>query len=170
MSSIDKFEKSPNMEPGRASCLILSSLHEQLRKILIPSNSSLDILCIVYQIFQNSHFYLNEWESLTVESSLAHDVAAVMRRYEGSFQLRGLGIWLIEMLVTHLKSPECLDVLSAPPVIEDLFRISLEHPTQDKCIRIFYSLFSKQKVSFSLAYEISKFCPLLYSSINSDML
>ena len=140
----------------------LESLPVLLKRICAAKNSSLDILSIIYQIYSNSHFYLAQWKALNTDIATLEEIASLVRRYEGSFQLKGFGVWLIDMFQTHLTDLDCLAVVINAAIVEDLLRISVEHNTNGKCVRIFTRLVHIKAILFLNIYNTGEHrrCPV----------
>jgi hypothetical protein len=113
-------------ESGASLASILSEL--------VTLHYSWDIFCKIVKVYAASHQYLEQWRNLTADFTLVESVIATVRRYETGFQLRGLGIWLMDMMLVHLTDLKCLETLTSLKTIDAVLRIFLEHPSHCRCL------------------------------------
>lgn len=109
--------------------------------------------CLIYG---NAHHYLREWEELNVSAEVVTKIIKIIRQYEGNLQLKGLGIWLMEMFRQYCQGIDIADILSQKSTVEDLLRIALEHPVHDRCFLILANLIKAKALTYGRICSIGK--------------
>lgn len=138
----------------------MASENEPLEYILntLPGlNDSWEIFHRIVKVYSQSHRYLDQWKHIEIDRILVENIIATVRRFEGGFQLKGLGIWLLIMLVSHIKDPETLKLLGSPKTVDALVRIFLEHSGHAKCLDYFVKCIELKLVTFVQIADIGKF-------------
>ena len=146
--SSEEFEATESSTTGdHLSC----ELHQ-----LLTLTDSLEIFCAIHAIYAFSHKNFSKWKELDLTFSVIEDLIAMVRRFEGTFQFKGLGIWLLEMLLISSKNSPGLQALGSISTINTLIRISLEYNAQDKCFRYFLKCIELRLTTFGQLCDIGK--------------
>ena len=144
MSSED-FDSTGNLDDN--------GLSSQLSQLLILTDS-LEIFCAIHEIYAFSHVHISQWKDLNLASNLIEDLIGMVCRFEGSYQFKGLGIWLLDMLLESGCELSCLQALGSISTLNALLRISLEHNAQDKCFRYFLKCIDMKLTTFGQLFDM----------------
>lgn len=132
-----------------------SSLMESLIKLTKLADPR-DIYAAIHKLYANSHHYHQQWSDLPIDSQLINQLVLLVRRYDGNFQLKGLGIWLLDTIDSHCTHGESSEHISSPLVIEDLIRIAMEFSASERCLRMISRLVGQNRSRQSEIFEIGK--------------
>jgi hypothetical protein len=125
---------------------------------LVQLSDSWEIFYRIVNIYAQSHVYLEQWKSIRIDVKLLENIIATVRRYEGGFQLKGLGVWLLDMLLYHVNDVDGLNALGSPKTIDAMLRIFLEHPSHCKCLGYLLGCIKLKLVTFGQICDNGKIC------------
>ena len=115
-----------------------------------------DIYSLVWSIFSNGHAYYSEWNELDIDVDFCQGIVSTIMNQEECGQLKGIGLWLLEMMVSHCKTGVCIDILTEDHVLTKILTIFIKQSTHDRCLNLLIACIERGKLKFTDIYTRSK--------------
>ena len=123
---------------------------------IVKCSTYFDIYSVIFGIFSASHKYFEEWKHIAISELPLSEIIKVVRKQEEVAQLKGLGLWLLEMIVNHDKSQESVNLVATTEVLTDILNILVTQVTHAHALRVLVLAINSGKASYKQMYSICK--------------
>jgi hypothetical protein len=146
-----KTEKPANLQPQQYVPLL--TVLEGLPNLV----TYFDIYEKINHIYANGHVYNDEWKTVVVSDVLAANLVRIVRHQEEVAQLKGLGLWLLMMLLQSSDNSPLLSALLHPESLIDVLKMLTHQENHGHAFSLLMALISLGKLTFSQLYSPRKF-------------